>query len=791
MQLRSERSQWGQLVAHLKKYDLLPMVAFCFSKKRCDALADSLQSLDMTTAVEKSEIHIFCDRAMARLKGTDRGLPQVLRVREMLKRGLGVHHAGLLPIVKEIVEMLFCRGVIKVLFSTETFAMGVNAPARTVVFQSLRKHDGRQFRTLLPGEYTQMAGRAGRRGLDSVGTVIVACWEDLPDEVDIKRLLTGAATRLESQFRLTYSMILNLLRVEDLKVEDMLKRSFAEFHAQRAQPEAQEALHKGQEALRKLRARPWPVSPLGTTRDAVEEYAEVAGAAEILGERVQEAMMATRGAAAALVSGRVIKCIRRDTGVTELGVVLESTSASSEKNKGLGDALSASSQSNSLLQSRADLSFLGGPSGRRRVVLSLHRPSPLDAKAAYGAEKLGAAPGAGAAPRPVSDTLAGGGGLHVLKRADARDYDDDMLLGGLKKGRKGKGKGKGNASQPPLPLPHLGTVGATSYLLSEVSPMDIVGISKEKIRLASVPDILAGDKAALAAAVHALEAVQEAAASDPTTTTSDVPLMDPVSDLKLNSLELVADARERQRLLTSLTALPAHADPMLPEMLAVVRSERLLAARMSAIARQSGDAGLAQLPEFHQRVEVLQELGYLDADRTVTMKGRVACEINSGDELVATELIFGGVLTDLEPEEAVSLLSALVFQEKTEVEPSLPPCLLAARNEAAASAFAAGEVQRAHALDVVPEDFVKATLNFGLMEVVYQWAKGIPFCDICGLTDIMEGSIVRTIVRLDDTCREFRDAARVMGNTALFQQMEAASAAIKRDIVFSASLYVA
>ena len=190
VQLRSEKTQWNAMIEFLRKKDLLPMVVFCFSKKRCDALADVLKSLDLTNSSEKSEIHIFCDRAVSRLRGSDKELPQVLRIREMLKRGLGVHHAGLLPIVKEMVEMLFCRGVIKVLFSTETFAMGVNAPARTVVFQSLRKHDGRSFRSLLPGEYTQMAGRAGRRGLDDVGTVIIVAW-DLPEEVELRRLLTG------------------------------------------------------------------------------------------------------------------------------------------------------------------------------------------------------------------------------------------------------------------------------------------------------------------------------------------------------------------------------------------------------------------------------------------------------------------------------------------------------------------------------------------------------------------------------------------------------------------------
>ena len=351
------------------------------------------------------------------------------------------------------------------------------------------------------------------------------------------------------------------------------------------------------------------------------------------------------------------------------------------------------------------------------------------------------------------------------------------------------------SSLPPLVLPHQGTTGGTSFLLSEVPSSDILGICKVKIRL-DADAIATGDAAATAAAVNALIQVQEESAADGgssggNSSGSDPPLMDPISDLKINSIEVAGAVRERQHLLTTLSTLTPHRDPFLPEMLAIVRSERLLVSRMAALARQSGDAGLAQLPEFHQRVRVLQHMGYLDSDRTVTMKGRVACEINSGDELVATELIFGGVLTDLSPEEAVSLLSALVFQEKSEAEAELPPRLVHAREESAALAYSAGVVQQENGLQLVPEEFIKSTLNFGLMEVVYEWAQGTPFSDICRLTDVMEGSIVRTIVRLDETCREFRDAARVMGNTALFQQMEEASAAIKRDIVFAASLYVA
>lgn len=107
------------------------------------------------------------------------------------------------------------------LFSTETFAMGVNAPAKTVVFDMIRKHDGTDFRQLLPGnskftitsgEYTQMAGRAGRRGLDLTGMVIIACHDSIPSELELRTMILGNSTKLESQFRITYNMILNLLR---------------------------------------------------------------------------------------------------------------------------------------------------------------------------------------------------------------------------------------------------------------------------------------------------------------------------------------------------------------------------------------------------------------------------------------------------------------------------------------------------------------------------------------------------------------------------------------------------
>lgn len=250
-----DKNLWVHLVQYLKRNTLLPACIFVFSKKRCEENADALSNQDFCTASEKSHIHMIIEKSIARLKPEDRVLPQIIRLRELLGRGIAVHHGGLLPIVKELVEMLFAETLVKVLFATETFAMGLNLPTRTVVFSGYRKHDGHSFRNLLPGEYTQMAGRAGRRGLDKVGSVIIVPpgGDDVPPVTDLRNMLLGEPSKLRSQFRLTYNMILNLLRVEALKIEEMIKRSFSEHATQQLLPEHEKDVKLAQADLAKVK----------------------------------------------------------------------------------------------------------------------------------------------------------------------------------------------------------------------------------------------------------------------------------------------------------------------------------------------------------------------------------------------------------------------------------------------------------------------------------------------------------------------------------------------------------
>lgn len=274
-----DKNTWVHLVSHLRQEDLLPGCVFVFSKKRCEENADSLSNQDFSNASEKSLTHMFIEKSLTRLKPEDRTLPQILRLRELLSRGIAVHHGGLLPIMKEVVEILFARSLVKVLFATETFAMGLNLPTRTVVFSGFRKHDGKSFRDLLPGEYTQMAGRAGRRGLDSVGYVIVTSSgrDEAPSAATLKQMILGDPTKLRSQFRLTYNMILNLLRVEALKIEEMIKRSFSENATQALLPEHEKQVQISEASLAKIKREPCDICDLDlkACHDAAMEYQKV------------------------------------------------------------------------------------------------------------------------------------------------------------------------------------------------------------------------------------------------------------------------------------------------------------------------------------------------------------------------------------------------------------------------------------------------------------------------------------------------------------------------------------
>ena len=224
-----------QVVAELDGRAWLPAIFFVFSRHGCEAAVEQLlaSGIRLTTTAEREEIAVLVDTMLADIPAADLDALEHAKWRGGLLEGIAAHHAGMVPAFKEVVEVLFQRGLLKVVVATETLALGINMPARTVVIERLEKWNGEAHVLLTPGEYTQLTGRAGRRGIDTVGHAVVLYQRDL-DFRTVAGLVGTRSYPLRSSFAPSYNMAVNLLRLHDLaQAETLLGASFAQFQADR------------------------------------------------------------------------------------------------------------------------------------------------------------------------------------------------------------------------------------------------------------------------------------------------------------------------------------------------------------------------------------------------------------------------------------------------------------------------------------------------------------------------------------------------------------------------------
>src|SRR6478735_6576841 len=224
------------VIDRLDRDGLLPAITFVFSRAGCDAAVGQCvrAGLRLTTEDEVQLIRATIDRRTAELPQGDLAVLGYWEWREALERGIAAHHAGMLPAFKETVEELFVRGLVRAVFATETLALGINMPARTVVLERLVKFNGESHAELTPGEYTQLTGRAGRRGIDVEGHAVVI-WQPGVDPEQVAGLASTRTYPLRSSFRPGYNMAVNLVgRLGVEAARDLLEQSFGQFQADRS-----------------------------------------------------------------------------------------------------------------------------------------------------------------------------------------------------------------------------------------------------------------------------------------------------------------------------------------------------------------------------------------------------------------------------------------------------------------------------------------------------------------------------------------------------------------------------
>ncbi|CAH1426298.1 unnamed protein product [Lactuca virosa] len=673
-----------------RQYD--PVIIFSFSKRECEFLAMQMAKMDLNEDDEKVNIETIFWSAMDMLSDDDKKLPQVSNMLPLLKRGIGVHHSGLLPILKEVIEILFQEGLIKCLFATETFSIGLNMPAKTVVFSNVRKFDGDKFRWLSSGEYIQMSGRAGRRGIDDRGVCILMLDEKLEPST-AKMMVKGSADCLNSAFHLSYNMLLNQLRCEDGNPENLLRNSFYQFQADRAIPDLERQMKLLQEERDSIHIE---------EEDSLENYYSLLQQYRSLKNDVRDIVFSPRYCLPFLQPGRLV-CVR-----------------------------CGNNDENALPLSTEDNVTWG-------VIVNFQRLKGLSEDDAN-------------------------------KSPEDANYSVDILTRCA--------VSKDELSKKTIKIVPLKSPGEPVVVSVLVSQID---------NLSSVRLIIAKDLLPLENRENTLKKVSEVLSRF---SKQGMPLLDPEEDMKVQSGSYRKAVRRIEALENLFDKHEVSKSPLIEQKLKVLHKKKEITAQIKTIKKSMrSSSALAFKDELKARKRVLRRLGYVTREDVVELKGKVACEISSADELVLTELMFNGVFKDIKIEEMVSLLSCFVWQEKLQDAQKPREELDMLFTQLQDTARRVAKVQLECKVEIDVESFVNS-FRPDIMEAVYSWARGSKFYEIMEITQVFEGSLIRGIRRLEEILQQLILAAKSIGEVELEAKFEDAVSQIKRDIVFAASLYL-
>lgn len=653
------RSDLTKTVGGLLEEINVPAVIFSFSRKDCESFAVAVRK-DFLSAGEKEMVATIFNNAISSLREEDRKIPIIERMLPLLQRGIGIHHSGLLPIIKEIVEILFQESLLKVLFATETFSIGLNMPAKTVVFTSLMKFDGTSRRFLTSGEYIQMSGRAGRRGLDEQG-IAISIISDPLDVAQAKGIFSASADKLFSAFRLTYNMILNLMRVEGLDPLFILSRSFYHFQA-----------YKG----------------------ALEEE-----------ERILESLKMKGPGGEATDNGNSANNISTNGNDNPGGTTAEQLAALLIKREGL-----LVDRNKALGHTYTDYIRMKG-----RVVDIL-------------------------VPRMGAPLL--------IKNAIVRSLSADELLKVFVLTNK-------DIVQKEYPMEYVTEV-------YNIRCKPDIKVFNKRFKLVEYKD----DRNAEIAAVE--HEIRERV---------------PEIDFQL----CILCRRPARACLVSCECQPSG-NALYDGAVALLQGrldDESLARRLAHLDKLKE---IYHMEECKKMVNVLRRLEHID-DASVLIKGKMASEISTGDELVITEMIFSTGFTELPLVDMVAVLSCTICEERNSTN-----FVLSEENERSfellrRSVDKVCGVMRECQIEITAESYLKR-FSYEMMDIIKMWMGGFTFIEICQSTEIFEGSIIRTFKRLEELLRQLSNAALVIGNTELVNMFGQGIFLIKRDIVFANSLYL-
>ncbi|CAG8504010.1 4275_t:CDS:10, partial [Acaulospora colombiana] len=670
---QSEQTNVFKLIKTLMVKNLNPVIAFAFSKMQCENLARQMSVMDFNNDEEKELIKKVVDNAIDLLAEEDRDLPWFHNLLPLLQRGIGVHHSGLIPFMKEIVELLFQEGLIKVLFATETFAMGLNMPAKTVVFCEISKFDGIKSRNVSLVMNLLLANR-----LDARGFVVMSVDHSI-DPKGLQEIFKGEADHLISAFHLKYHMVLNMSRIEGISPEHMLEQSFYQFQNAAPIPRLKEELSKLNKEFSQIDI---------PDEEVVALYHNLKILYDDYDNRLREIIFEPQNCLSYVQFGRVVR-VKIDN--VDFGWAAD-------------NALSHPKH-----RQNEEVKFIV------RVLLKVS-----------------------------ADSYTSYDGREVDVRPCLPDQPGICLV-------------------TPVELKDLQVLSQYRFYPSDDLEHDV---TQRQVTYKGVQDLIKQNP--------------------------DGKPLDPIEHMKIKDERLEDLIRKLEVIKSQLKRNPTANNPTIYE-----RYLKKLTVKENILDVQKklrNSELILHLDELKKRKRLLRRLGYLSKSDVVEFKGRVACEITSGDELVLTELLLNGIFNDLSSEKTAALLSCFVGDESSATQKEQPSAPL---SEEYAVLFRQVQTTARNIADLTEEcnipidkDVYLSGFSADLMDGVFHWCKNATFKETCARINMFEGNIVRNFRSLDELIRAMVSAAKIIGTYELECKFSESREKLRRGIIFAASLYL-
>ena len=686
---------------YLQKENLFPAVMFTFSIKKIDEYSKMISKTQFNNQMESAKIISFFDKCIKKLDEYDRKIGQVQALRQLLPTGVGVHHSGLLPVLKEIVEILYSKGLIKILFATTSFSIGLNMPTRTVVFTDILKYTDGKRGVLSSSEYLQMCGRAGRRGKDDKGNIYIILDDKLSqvDPINIIDMASNKGTSVESQFRLSYKVIINFFYKNIKNIYQFFKESYIENSTFLSMPKI---------------------------RKEIEELSKVAN------------------------EMKKIECEKND--IETISDYYKST----KRLRDIRNKLYGSDYIQKLFFDKGRIILYHSKKRMKNIYLLV-----------------------------VNHYTDFNGEIWCLSVSG--DENEIVKYKNSEESKKKVNQG---------PYAKKGIKNEKYFAYFNIYYEDVVDICDFKLKClsqkkSSLNEVIQDEDEFDFYLDKNLNIILDELLNINNDLDNNKSQIKPINYTKAtkNDFELAKIIIEKNEYSEKQSQNPCHNCILRKQHYDEYETNKEIFDKLEEKQKMISEDNLRYFKEFQSRVQILKNMGYIDEEDNLTLKGKAAREITCCDCLIVTELLFSNILNKLTISEITAFLSCFILnsREISFEDPEISKEFTEAIEELKKINK---NINDAEIKEKFEESSYNRKIDFSIASTIKSWMEGKHFVEILEECDLEEGKVYSIINRLSGFFDSIVEFYNVLGNKTEGEKYTNAKAILLRDVLVCKSLYL-